>query len=358
MRVLSLTLENFRNVSYEKISFEKGLNFLVGKNAQGKTNILEAIAFCAYLKSFRGARDEQLIKSGEKSGKITLEYDDNGKNVIEIGLFSDKPKTLKKNGVPVQKNRELVGSFLAIVFTPDNLNIIKEGPNRRRAFLDMTLCAMDIKYTDTLLRYKKLLQMRNVQLKKGQNPELLDVYDLSLARAGGYIALSRAQLLEKLDIFSKTAFSDRLRAGQALKLLYINQFSKKIEDEKEAERAIYQKLCGKRESDIQAGVTQFGVHKDDFLMLSGGKSLKYFGSQGQIRAAALSLLFAQSEIFYRRFSVYPVVIMDDILSELDRTRRKLIFTDTAYEQGLISTCETQKVKNRGNIIKISGGRVI
>lgn len=363
MRVLTLTLKNFRNIEFEKIDFRDGINVLVGKNAQGKTNILEAISFCSYLKSFRAVKDEQLIRFKQQSAKILLEFEkENQLNIIEIEIFKDCPKVLRLNGLPVFKNRELIGQFLSIIFTPDHLNLIKEGPNKRRSFLDMALCALDVKYTDALLRHQKILLQRNALLKKintlKQPCELLDVYDAHLAKEGAYIAFCRARYLRGLEPFARETFKQISKTNGNLKLLYINQFAKEIESREMAERVILDRYRKKREIDIAMQMTTTGIQKDDFLILNSGKSFKFFGSQGQIRSAVLSLILAQSEVINQKYGIYPVVILDDILSELDRTRRAFIFKNAAASQSLISTCQPQSAKNNLNIIKISGGRVI
>ena len=363
MKILTLTLKNFRNIAFEKINFNDGVNVLVGKNAQGKTNILEAICFCSYLKSFRSCRDEQLIKTGCDSAKITLDYESGGElNKIEIEIFKDRPKELKKNGISVTKNRELIGQFMSIVFTPDHLNLIKEGPNKRRSFLDMALCALDIKYTDSLIKYQKILMQRNALLRKldGIKGEdmLLDVYDSRLAKEGSYISFSRAKYLETLEPFARDYYSKISRSDSKLKILYINQFVKNVESREQIESAMLERYRNKRESDIAMKMTGSGIQKDDFLVLSGGKSLKFFGSQGQIRSAVLSLILAQSDVINEKNGVFPVIILDDILSELDRTRRAFIFEGTGNAQCILSTCESQKVKNRGNILKVSKGRIV
>lgn len=360
MIITSVTLKNFRNIVYEKVYFEKGVNILVGKNGQGKTNILESISFCSYLKSFRAAKEEQLIRFGELQASILIEYlVNNITQSIEITINKDGNKQLKHNGITVCKNRELVGSFLSIIFTPDHLNLIKEGPNKRRSFIDMALCSMDIKYTDSLLRYQKVLAQRNALLKKeGINPMLLDVYDEKLAEEGSYIMLARAEYIKKLEVFAKVIFSDISKSQNKLKLLYINQFVKDVENREQVKKAMLARFEKTRASDIMLKMTCSGIQKDDLLILQNGKSLKYFGSQGQIRSAVLSLILAQSDVVHDRFGEYPVIILDDILSELDRSRQKYIFSGERSSQVLVSTCEGTKARGKGNIIKVSGGRVI
>ena len=359
MRLNCLTLKNFRNIEFEKIYFENGINVIVGKNAQGKTNILEAIGYCSYLKSFRASRDEQLIRFGCDSAYIKAEFENCGQScLIEITIFKDRPKLLRLNGIAVTKNRELIGEFLSIIFTPDHLNLIKEGPNRRRAFMDMALCSTDVKYTDALLRYQKVLLQRNALLKKGCcDATLLSVYDKKLAQEGSYIACARYSYIKRLEPFARDIFSRMSANDGTLKLLYINQFLKDPDDREKTELAMLERFERKRESDIAAGVTGSGIQKDDLLILSGGKSLKYFGSQGQVRSAVLSLIMAQSGVIHEKFGIYPVIILDDIMSELDRSRRKFIYEGIKNTQCIMSTCEASKAKG-GNIIRVSKGRVI
>ena len=363
MRIVTLTLKNFRNIEFEKIDFESGINILAGKNAQGKTNILEAINFCSYLKSFRSCREDQLIRFGCDSAKISLDYENEGvPGKIEIEIFRNGPKALRKNGIAVTKNRELIGEFLSIVFTPDHLNLIKEGPNKRRSFLDMALCALDVRYTDSLLKYQKILMQRNALLKRlaeGAGDEaLLDVFDIRLSQEGSYIACARAEYLRTIEPYVRDIFARISKTDGKLKLLYINQFSKTVESRAQMEIAMLERYKNRRGADISSQQTLCGIQKDDFLLLSGGKSLKFFGSQGQIRSAVLSLILAQSDVINEKRGVYPVIILDDILSELDRTRRSFIFSDAHKTQCILSTCETQRVRNRGNILKVSKGRII
>ncbi len=360
MIIKSITLTNFRNIAYEKIYFEKGVNIIVGKNGQGKTNILEAISFCSLLKSFRAAKEEQLILFGKDSAKIQIEYfNQNNTESIEIIINRDGAKALKHNGITVLKNRELIGSFLSILFTPDHLNLIKEGPNKRRAFIDMEICSLDIKYTDSLLRYQKFLSQRNSLLKKEVADEiLLEVYEQKLAEEGSYIAYARARYIENLEKFAKLNFSQISKSENKIKLLYINQFSKTVESREQIKKAMLERFERTRKTDILLKMTCSGIQKDDILILQNGKSLKYFGSQGQIRSAVLSLILAGADVIYEKYGQYPVIMLDDILSELDRTRQKYIFSGERASQIIVSTCESAKARGKGNIIKVSKGKVI
>ena len=283
MIITSVTLKNFRNIVYEKVYFEKGVNILVGKNGQGKTNILEAISFCSYLKSFRAVKEEQLIRFGENSASVLIEYlNDNNTESIEIIINKDGNKQLKHNGITVVKNRELVGAFLSIMFTPDHLNLIKEGPNKRRSFIDMALCSMDVKYTDSLLRYQKILSQRNALLKKeGVNPLLLEVYDEKLAEEGSYIMLARAGYIKKLEQFAKIIFSDISKSQNKLKLLYINQFVKEVESREQVKEAMLKRFVKTRESDITLKMTCSGIQRTICLFCKTAKALNISDRKGK-----------------------------------------------------------------------------
>lgn len=364
MKIKSLTLQNFRNIACEKIEWEDGINVLTGKNAQGKTNILEAIHFCSFLKSFRAVREEQLIRFGEQSARILLEYEAGGeRNTIEIKIQKDGPKELKRNGLTVFKNREIIGAFLSVLFTPDHLNLIKEGPQKRRSFLDMALCAVNVKYTDALLKYQKILLQKNALLKRasmlGADPALLDIYDRRLSEEGAYIGYCRAKYIEQLEPYAKQIFYEISGNSGALKLLYINQFVKTAESEEQLQEEMQKRFLRKRRTDIEAGFTSNGVQKDDLLLLNNGKSLKYFGSQGQIRSAVIALILAQGRVINDLAGVTPVVLLDDILSELDRTRRKYVLDDIKDAQCILTTCETQKVMHlKHKVMKVSGGKIL
>lgn len=358
MILKTLILENFRNIECEKIEFTEGVNLLVGKNGQGKTNILEAVSFCSYLKSFRAAKEDQLIRFGCDRAYIKLEFEDGGlMQNIEVTIHREGKKELKRNGVTVTKNRELIGAFLSVIFTPDHLNLIKEGPNKRRAFLDMAICALDIKYTDSLLKYQKIISQRNALLKKDNVSEaLIEVYDERLCEEGSYIAIKRAEYISKLETFAKVIFSDISKSEHKLKLLYINQFVKTAESREQMYDAMMSRFKKMRKTDIAMKMTMSGIQKDDLLVLQSGKSLKFFGSQGQIRSAVLSLILAEGAVINDRYGVYPVIILDDILSELDISRQKYIFERTPAAQCLLSTCDTRRARNKGNIIKIKEGK--
>jgi len=364
MIIRSLRLENFRNFTDETFSFVPQINILAGNNAQGKTNAIEAIYFCSCLKSYRVLKEEQLIRFGAQSAAITLDFEVDGRQEqLKILFQKDRPKEFRYNGLAVSRLRDLLGCFQSVIFTPDHLNMIKEGPHKRRAFLDMALCSLDLKYTDQLLNYQKILKNRNALLRQckenPQNAEMLFVWDEKLARAGAYIAKARQEYLAALSEFAKGFYSQIASQQEKLKLIYLNAFTKDPVEEEEYYRLFLARLERMRETDIAMGQTVSGIHKDDILILLSGKSMKFFASQGQIRSAVLAIKLAEAECVTQKTGTQPVLLLDDILSELDARRQKFIFERMAGRQTILSTCELGKIRYKGNrIFTIKDGKVV
>lgn len=353
MKIQSLRLENFRNFKDETFLFCAGTNILAGNNAQGKTNCIEAIYFCSCLKSYRVLREEQLIRFGEETATITLTFgEENRQEQLQILFHRNKPKEFRYNGLVVSRLRDLLGCFHSVIFTPDHLNLIKEGPHKRRNFLDMALCSLDLKYTDQLLNYQKIIKNRNALLRQCKDrPELLDmleIWDEKLAQAGAYIALARRNYIEQLSTFAKGYYADISGGTEKLKLIYLNQFTKDAVTEEDYRRLILDRLLKMRETDLAMGQTMSGIHKDDILMLLSGKSMKFFASQGQIRSAVLAIKLAEAECITVQQGTEPVLLLDDILSELDSRRQKFIFSRMEGRQTILSTCELGKIRKKGD----------
>lgn len=363
MKILRLRLENFRNFEDTTLDFTDGINILAGNNAQGKTNCIEAIYFCTCLKSYRVKREEQLIRFGKENASITLDFSVGSREEqLQILFTKDKPKEYRHNGLVIPRLRDLLGCFQSVIFTPDHLNLIKEGPQKRRSFLDMALCSLDLQYTDQLLNYQKILKNRNALLNQcREDPskkEMLFIWDEKLAEAGSYIAKARQDYLLRLDDFAKDFYRSISKGAEKLKLIYLNQFTKEHVSREEFHHLILNRLEKTQEQDIALGQTISGVHKDDILILLAGKSMKYFGSQGQIRSAVLSMKLAEAECVAERCSHYPILLLDDILSELDAHRQKFIFSKMEGHQTVLSTCELGKIRKKGDkVFFIKEGKV-
>ncbi len=363
MIIKSLRLENFRNFEDETFSFDEGINILAGNNAQGKTNCIEAIYFCSCLKSYRVLKEEQLIRFGGENAAITLDFSVDGREEQLKILFSKgRPKEFRHNGLAVSRLRDLLGCFQSVIFTPDHLNLIKEGPHKRRAFLDMALCSLDLQYTDQLLNYQKILKNRNALLRQckeyPERAEMLFIWDEKLAEAGSYIAKARAEYLELLSESAKGFYSEISQKNEKLKLIYLNALTKDPVSREEYRQLFLNRLRKMRETDLAMGQTMSGIHKDDILILLSGKSMKFFASQGQIRSAVLAMKLAEAECILKQCGTQPVLLLDDILSELDARRQKFIFERMAGHQTILSTCELGKIRKKGDkVFTIKDGKV-
>ena len=363
MKIQALKLENFRNFENETFTFSDGINILAGHNAQGKTNCVESIYFCSCLKSYRVLKEEQLIRFGAEKAEITLNFENGaGNEEMKIIFRQGRPKEFRYNGLAVSRLRDLLGCFQSVLFTPDHLNLIKEGPHKRRAFLDMALCSLDLNYTDQLLNYQKILKNRNALLRQCQSDrrqeEMLEIWDEKLAEAGSYIAEIRQNYIAALSGWARDFYCAIARKEEKLKLIYLNALTKSAVGREEYRELFLRRLARMRETDIAMGQTMSGIHKDDILILLSGKSMKFFASQGQIRSAVLAMKLAEAEAISSRQGTEPVLLLDDILSELDAHRQNFIFRRMAGRQTVLTTCELGKIRKKGEkIFFIKEGKI-
>ncbi|MBQ7034391.1 MAG: DNA replication and repair protein RecF, partial [Clostridia bacterium] len=306
---------------------------------------------------------EQLIRFGAETASITLTFEEGGREEqLQILFKRNHSKEYRYNGLVVERLRDLLGCFQSVIFTPDHLNLIKEGPHKRRGFLDIALCSLDLKYTDQLLNYQKIIKNRNALLRQCQTDpnlaDMLEIWDEKLAEAGAYIAKARREYIESLSDYAKGFYSEISGGAEKLKLIYLNQFTKEPASEEEYRRLIRERLWKMRGQDIAMGQTVSGVHKDDILILLSGKSMKFFASQGQIRSAVLAMKLAEAECITAKEGTEPVLLLDDILSELDAKRQKFIFKRMEGRQTVLSTCELGKIRQKGDqIFFIKEGKI-
>ena len=334
MYINKIKLQNFRNYNEQEINLNKSINVFYGDNAQGKTNILEAIFLCTFGKSFRTNKEKELIKLGKDNANVIIEYekkDRDGKISISI---SDK-KQILVNGIKIKKLSELLGNINIVIFTPDDINILKGGPALRRRFLDMMIGQLKPNYVYILNMYIKTLEQRNNylrQIKEENKPEnLLDIWD--------------EKLIEYADIIYKyrKEFIDKIKKK-------INIIHKKITDEKEEiniqyisnceSKEVYSELLKQRRKlDIIKGFTTKGIHRDDFEIYINNKELSIYGSQGQNRTAILSLKLSELQVIYDEIEEEPILLLDDFMSELDINRRKNFLNNIKNTQVIITCAE-------------------
>lgn len=322
MKITSLDLTNYRNYTNQSVQLQDGLNVIIGKNAQGKTNLLESIFLCAIGKSPRTTKDKDLIKWDNNFAKVSLNISKKiGKTSIDLYLFSNQNKAIKIDKIGIKKIGQLLGTFNAIYFSPDELKLIKESPDERRRFMDIDLSQFDKNYFYSLNHYNQVLQQRNKLLKNpDQNviKETLPIWDEQLSTYGATIILSRLKLIESLKVSAKKIHKYLTSDAEDLDLSYVGYTA---QNEKELKELLQRKLKENIEKDIHLGYTTVGPHRDDIKISANNIDLRSFGSQGQQRTASLTLKLAELETFKERLGEYPVLLLDDVLSELDENRQ-------------------------------------
>ena len=349
MIIKSIELQNFRNYEDLNISFDEGTNIFYGDNAQGKTNILEAAYLSGTTKSHKCSKDKEMIRFGEQESHIrTVVVKKDKEYQIDMHLKHNRSKGIAINKVPIKKASELFGILNMVFFSPEDLNIIKNGPAERRRFLDSELCQLDKIYLSDLTTYNKILNQRNKLLKDMvYRPDLKDtlpVWDMQLVETGRKIIRRRKQFVDELN---EIVHDIHYRiSGEKEDLLL--QYEPSIEDiffEDELSRV--------KERDMRQCMTSVGPHRDDLLFSIGEVDIRKFGSQGQQRTSALSLKLSEIELVKRSIHDTPVLLLDDVLSELDSNRQNYLLNSIHDTQTLI-TCTglDEFVKNRFHINKI------
>lgn len=333
MIVESIKLNHFRNYDKLELKFDKGTNLFYGDNAQGKTNILESVYLCGTTRSHKGSKDREIIHFGEEESHICMRIRKGDIPYrIDMHLKKNKTKGIAINGVPVRKASELIGLGNFVFFSPEDLNIIKNGPSERRRFLDMELCQLDRIYLYHLSNYNKALQQRNKLLKDfgfyTESDPMLDVIDEQLVQYGSVIIKLREQFVKELNGILYEIH--RKLSGQKEELI--------LEYEKDTDISEFkEKMHRNRERDLRTKMTTTGPHRDDICFNVGGIDIRKYGSQGQQRTAALSLKLAEIEIVKRNVKDTPVLLLDDVLSELDSSRQRYLLESIHDIQTMI-TC--------------------
>lgn len=340
MLINNLKIENFRNYESINLKFNKNINVFYGNNAQGKTNIIESIFLCALGKSFRTNKDKELIKFNKDFLIAEVEYskiDRDGKIKVEI---SDK-KNAYINGVRTKKLSDLLGKINVVIFTPDDINILKDGPKMRRRFLDIMIGQLRPNYIYVLNMYNKALEQRNMYLKQikmeNKDKELLDLWDLKIVEYAEKIYNYRLEFINKIKNKINKIHKKITNNGENIDLEYISDFSDK--------ETFYSKLKECVRTDIIRGVTSKGIHKDDFIINLNGKSVNIYGSQGQNRTAILSLKMSELQVIKDEIGENPILLLDDFMSELDSERRSNFLKNIGDTQVIVTCTDKLDVEN-------------
>ena len=333
MKIKQLKLKNYRNYDLLDLEFDSSTNIFYGDNAQGKTNILESIYLCGTTKSHRGTKDRDLIKFGEEESHIEAIIEKNKVPFkIDIHLKKDSPKGIAINKMPIRRASELFGIINIVFFSPEDLNIIKNGPSERRRFIDLELAQLDKVYLSDLSNYNRILNQRNKLLKDAYNRqellETLDVWDMQLIHYGNKIIDRRNLFIYQLNkIVGKV--HEHLTGGK--ENLYISY------EPSNGEMDLEQAIKRNKERDIRMKSTSVGPHRDDICFMTGELDIRKFGSQGQQRTAALSLKLSEIELVKQVTKDTPILLLDDVLSELDKHRQNYLL-DSIYDVQTLITC--------------------
>jgi len=349
MIIKSIELASYRNYDFMTLQFDKGTNILYGDNAQGKTNILEAIYLSATTKSHKGSKDREIIKFDSEEAHIRTYIEKDGiETKVDMHLRKNKSKGIAIDGQKIKKAADLLGLCNVVFFSPEDLGIIKNGPAERRRFVDMELCQLDSFYLYNLNHYNKIVNQRNILLKDMyMNPGLKDtlsIWDSQLVSFGSKIIERRKIFVQQINEIIYEIHKKLSGGKEELKIEYVPDVS--IE---EFERKIFQN----QERDIRSKMTTVGPHRDDFSFLVENIDIRKYGSQGQQRTAALSLKLSEIELVKKIAKDSPVLLLDDVLSELDSNRQNYLLNSIGDIQTIITCTGLEEfVKNRFEINKI------
>ena len=357
MIIESIELKNYRNYKNLQLELSPGTNIFYGDNAQGKTNILESVYVCCTTKSHKGSKDKEMIRFGEDEAhiKLTVRKQDVPYR-IDMHLKKNKTKGIAVDGIPIRKASQLFGLVNVVFFSPEDLNIIKNGPSERRRFIDMELCQLDKVYVHSLVQYNKVLLQRNKLLKElGFHPEYeatLDVWDEQLVRFGKEVIKARRAFIDQLGDIIKELHTKLSGGKENIEVIYDPDT-----EEEELEAAVRKS----RQQDMKQKTTLAGPHRDDISFVVNGIDIRRFGSQGQQRTAALSLKLSELELVKKISRDDPVLLLDDVLSELDSSRQNQLLDAIQDIQTMITCTGLEDFVNHrfhiDKIFKVEEGKV-
>ena len=357
MQIKNVQLNNFRNYLNEKVNFKSGLNFIVGNNAQGKTNLLESIYLLSVGKSPKNNKEKQIINFDENQARVEINFETHNANKnIQMYLDKSNKKMIKINNLNVLKLAELVGELSVVYFSPDELKLIKEVPEDRRKFLDISISQFDKAYLYDLSKYDKILKQRNTILKqpltRENKIEQLTLFTPQLIETAEKIIKKRIYFLENIQKFAKD-IHNLITVDENLDVIYSYIPKKEISIKQDLQNQF--NACIEKE--LELGYTCFGPHRDDIIFKINDKDCKFFASQGQQRTVSLVVKLALMELIKQEIGEYPVLLLDDVLSELDDTRQNKLLALTTKYQTLITCTSIPETNLPFNKIEIENGHI-
>ena len=358
-----ICVSHFRNIEHAEVVFEDGVNVLAGANAQGKTNLLEAIFYTSIGKSFRTPHDEDLIQFGAEFSEISMDFTDSVRRQnLTVRMMKGKRRRIEQNRVKLNRVSDMVGQFRTVLFCPEHLSLIKEGPSERRNFLDVAISQLYPMYLKSLQRYNQILKQRNQLIKKANDDpktfrETVEFWSLQLAKEAAIITQYRHRYLIPISREMQTCFAQMTGGGEIPQAIYRSSSGVEGDDCENVElveQAYVKLLTTRLDREIGAGSTLWGIHKDDVEILLNGAAARSFASQGQQRSLALAMKLAEGEVCNQICGELPVFLFDDVFSELDATRRAYLSEKISGKQVIITSCDPECVK-QGNLILVKNG---
>lgn len=369
MKISRIKIDGFKNLKNVEIFPCEKTNIIYGENAQGKTNLIEALWTCSGVKSFRGTRDKGFIDINRERAEIEVDFVNSfRKQTINIACVKPvvREKSVTLNGVKLGLVSKLFGNLDCVIFTPEDLQLSKGSPDNRRAFLDLSISQIKNSYNDVVIKYDNILQQRNSLLKniaRGiSKKDELEVWDIQLARMGAYISMLRYNYVKKLDLYTAELYEKISSDREKLRLIYNSTVFESLEGREdfngEMAEEYLKKLRKNVAEDIKSGFTQVGVHRDDLISELDGLNSREFGSQGQNRSVALVMKLGQAYILEGERGDAPVILLDDVLSELDGKRQDFVKSRIDRFQVFITCCEKPSDANEGQkLFEVKGGRI-
>ena len=357
MKIDSIKLNNFRNYENANISLKDGINFIVGKNAQGKTNLLESVYLLSVGKSPKNSKDKQIIKFGADKSRVDINFSTReGNKTIQMLLDRFNKKSIRINNLNVLKIAELVGVLSVVYFSPDELKLIKEVPEDRRRFLDVSISQFDKAYLYDIIKYDKILKQRNTILKSNSKKETkleeLKLFTPQLIDTAEQIIIKRVKFIENLKNIAKNIHKT-ITNSENLEIFY--SFDISFKSIKEQLNELFEKNIDK---ELELGYTCFGPHRDDIIFKIDDLDCKYYASQGQQRTVALVVKLALMEVIKSHIGEYPILLLDDVLSELDYSRQNKMLELTKKYQTFITCTSIPILDFEYNKIEIENGQVV
>ncbi|MBR6408170.1 MAG: DNA replication/repair protein RecF [Clostridia bacterium] len=355
MKALSLSVEGFRNLEKATILFDEKVNIIYGDNGQGKTNILEALWLFTGSRSFRFAKDREMVGYDNDFARLELKFDSGGREqTAQIAIDSKRHGRL--NGVELKSMNELNGRFCAVVFSPTDLSLVKEGPQERRHFIDSAICQVMPRYFKAVSTCMNAINQRNAILKNrdyaAYYKDMLIAWDKRLCDMSGEIYIARKRYIKKINDRAREIYKGISSGGESFEMRYVPVNSCGSETAKEFSEKYYQILRGNVDEDMRLGFTSAGVQKDDIEILIDGHPAKNYASQGQQRSAVLSMKLAEAELLKSITGEMPVAVLDDVMSELDVKRQDFILHHLGGWQVFITCCDPSQV------LRLAGGKKI